>query len=502
VLLLAALAAGPSVATAAAQAPADPEVALAVSDRLIAEPGVNGYRINVAVTDGIVDLSGTVKNVLAKERAERLSTTVKGVRAVVNRIEVMTGERSDAALQSDIESALARNPATESFEVQVGVNNGEVTLTGTVDSWQERRLAERVANGIDGVRAVNNRLDISEVPSRPDQEIEAEVAEALRWDSRIDDSAIRVEVDGGRVMLSGIVGSAAERDRATRRAWVRGVNGVSADQLEVQGWARDERFRQGKYQDLSDTSIATAVEDALSYDPRINSTQVEVSVDGGIATLTGTTPTLEGKRAAAATAHDTVGVWRVINRIKVRADAHRPDEAIAADVRETLERNPYLEPVDDIGVDVNDGVVTLKGIVSSTFERMEADYAVASIGGVLEVVNKLEVLPPDPYMAYDPYVDEGRFLYDLDWYIYPGASTATVKSDWEIVEDIRDELFWSPFVDSDDVTVAVDDGIATLTGVVDTFDERRAATENAFEGGAVAVDNDIQVVHGPAYYAP
>jgi osmotically-inducible protein OsmY len=71
-------------------------------------------------------------------------------------------------------------------------------------------------------------------------------------------------------------------------------------------------------------------------------------------------------------------------------------------------------------------------------------------------------------------------------------SAATVRSEWEIVEDIRDELFWSPFVDSDDIMVTVDDGTATLTARVESLDERCAATENAFEGGAVA--NDLRIV--------
>lgn len=78
----------------------------------------------------------------------------------------------------------------------------------------------------------------------------------------------------------------------------------------------------------------------------------------------------------------------------------------------------------------------------------------------------------------------------------------TVKSDWEIKEDIEDELYWSSFVDSDEVTVNVDDGEATLTGTVDTMDEREAAEKNAYDGGAVSVDNDLTVEYGPDYYEP
>jgi osmotically-inducible protein OsmY len=54
-------------------------------------------------------------------------------------------------------------------------------------------------------------------------------------------------------------------------------------------------------------------------------------------------------------------------------------------------------------------------------------------------------------------------------------------------------LFWSPFVDSDDVTVSVEAGVATLTGSVDSLGEYNAARENAFEGGAITVINKLEL---------
>ena len=43
------------------------------------------------------------------------------------------------------------------------------------------------------------------------------------------------------------------------------------------------------------------------------------------------------------------------------------------------------------------------------------------------------------------------------------------------------------------MTVSVQNGMARLTGTVDTWSERRAATENAYEGGATLVDNDLVI---------
>ena len=60
-------------------------------------------------------------------------------------------------------------------------------------------------------------------------------------------------------------------------------------------------------------------------------------------------------------------------------------------------------------------------------------------------------------------------------------------------EDIESEFFWSPFVDGGDITVEVDEGVATLTGEVDDWAELTAASENAWEGGAFNVINKLDV---------
>ena len=60
-------------------------------------------------------------------------------------------------------------------------------------------------------------------------------------------------------------------------------------------------------------------------------------------------------------------------------------------------------------------------------------------------------------------------------------------------DDIESELFWSPFLDRDDITVAVTNGVATLTGTADSWFEFGEATKNAYEGGASLVYNNITV---------
>jgi hypothetical protein len=112
------------------------------------------------------------------------------------------------------------------------------------------------------------------------------------------------------------------------------------------------------------------------------------------------------------------------------------------------------------------------------------------VNGVVDVSNGLLVTDLRWPMVYSPYVYDW-YVYDYDWYDY--SPRYAVKSDNHIKDDIEDELWWSPYVDADEVTVRVEDGRATLTGTVDSWSELRSATENALEGGAIAVDNNLVV---------
>jgi osmotically-inducible protein OsmY len=82
------------------------------------------------------------------------------------------------------------------------------------------------------------------------------------------------------------------------------------------------------------------------------------------------------------------------------------------------------------------------------------------------------------------------------------GSTWNSRPDSEIRDRITEEFAWSPFVDADRIVVTVSDGVAVLTGVVEDLRERRAATENAFEGGARQVRNHVKVRHGPEHLQP
>lgn len=476
--------------TSAGQEITDPGVTEAIEDEFLFDRAVDLNDVDISTNEGVVTLTGTVDNLLEKERAARIAETVKGVRGVVNRLEVESPvQKPDTSIEADVRNALLTDPAADSYEITVDVDNGVATLSGVVESWQEQELAKKVAKSVSGVTAIDDDIDVEYETERPDAEIRAEIEQALRWNVLVDHGLIDVAVEDGEVTLSGTVGSASEKTQARADAWVAGVESVEAEDLEVERWARDEDLRKDKYTVKNDAEIEQAIEDAMLYDPRVYSFNVDPMVNAGVATLRGTVDNVKAKRAAAQDARNVVGVLRVKNRIKLEPVDERSDEAIEDDIRDALARDVYTESY-EVGVNVVNGVAYLSGTVDSYFEKAQADDVAARVNGVVSVVNNITVdAIYEPYV-YDPYVDDW-YLYDYDWYDYEPPYTA--QPDWEIKDDIEDELWWSPFVDSDEVTVTVDDGVANLTGVVDTWSEYWAARENAIEGGAAWVDNDLVV---------
>jgi osmotically-inducible protein OsmY len=306
-----------------------------------------------------------------------------------------------------------------------------------------------------------NLLTYDLVSDRTDANIREDIKYRLRSDASIDSSLLTVSVDEGEVTLAGSTSSSAEKSEAATEAWV--VPGVKSVTNNIEGkwWLNGETsdWADG----WTDEDMRQAIENALLTSPRVNSFQVVTAVDNGVATLTGTVSNLQAKRAADEEAEDILGVRRVKNFLRVRPALSRSDAEIAQDIRSTLHRNPYVEGY-DIAINVRNGKAYLTGEVDSRFQKRQAEDAAAGVPGVVAISNNL----------------------DVDYQF-------TAKTDREIKEDIESHLWWSPFVDSDDITVEVHSGVATLKGSVEDWGELQSAQENAREGGAVAVISKLDI---------
>lgn len=445
----------------------DKEITLAVDSELAIDDSVPSHFIDVQTENGIVVLSGMVDSLLGRERARKRAELVKGVRSVVNNLVVKPVERSDAAILADIKQALLTDPATDSYEVQLSVDGGVVTLTGAVDSWQEKQLSAQVAKGVKGVKRIRNQIKLSSDDKRLDSEIAIDIRRRLAADVWVDNDLIEVQVEHGKVTLDGIAGSARERSRAFNDAWVVGVKSVDASAIEVKWWAREGERRTSQFTPRTNTDIARAIREAFYHDPRVSMFNPKVEVEKGIVTLTGTVENLAAKQAAEEDAANTVGVWRVRNHLRVRPASHPSNAELSKRVRMALFRDPSIERY-EINVTSLNGRVYLAGSVDSLSEKMRAEQVASHVNGVVVVVNNLQTLP-----------------------------AGVPKSDWKVKLDIERLLRQSPLLNSDTIAVAVENGMATLSGKVETLLAHKAAIAKAYEGGAHGVRDRLQVVNGP-----
>lgn len=132
-------------------------------------------------------------------------------------------EAKDAWLDGKAETTLLLNSNLNSFDINTDVNEGVVTLTGSVNNDLEKALAQELVSGLDGVKSVENKLTVSEMSAdatsetleaMTDTKITAIVKTRLLLDTNVSGSAIEVTTQEQAVTLAGQVSSDAEHDLA------------------------------------------------------------------------------------------------------------------------------------------------------------------------------------------------------------------------------------------------------------------------------------------------
>jgi osmotically-inducible protein OsmY len=220
---------------------------------------------------------------------------------------------------------------------------------------------------------------------KSDSQIHEEVIRQLRWDSRVDETDVGVEVDAGIVTLTGVVHSWAKKIAAQEAAHrVVGVHDVANDiEVRLPG-------APGK----TDTELAAAVRATLEWHTLVPSDRIESTVSHGVVSLSGTVDTWAQREEADRAVRGLDGVRTLVDAIEVRPTRVVTADEIKRAIDSALERHAARHGR-TIKVVVHGGTVTLDGVVHSWAERDAAIGAARGLHGVKDVSSLLRV---EPYM--------------------------------------------------------------------------------------------------------
>ncbi len=206
--------------------------------------------------------------------------------------------RTNEEVKNEVLEQLRWDSRVDPKDVNIDVQDGEVTLFGSVPTQLSKQAVERDAWSVAGVSEVENALSIEYRGTQPELEsLRDHIRDILHWDPHMDADQIRVALSAGRVTLRGTVDAYWKRLLAQELVQdVRGVTEV-VDALTVV-----------RPQDVRDETICTEIVDALRRNRNVDVDSVEVSVDNGQVTLTGSVPTWVARNSAYEAAVLTYGV--------------------------------------------------------------------------------------------------------------------------------------------------------------------------------------------------
>lgn len=212
-----------------------------------------------------------------------------------------------------------------------------------------------------------------------------------------------------------------------------------------------------------DAHLQQAVLKELSWEPSLTAAHIGVAANHGVVTLTGHVESFAEKQAAETAARRVRGVKAVVEEIAVRlpVGVGRSDEEIAEAAVDRLAWN-VLMPPDAVQVKVEQGWITLTGVVDWFFQKEAAEQDLRRLFGVVGLSNQITIKPR---------VDVTN-----------------------ISDEIMHALHRSWFFDPHTITVTADGGQVRLTGAVSSPHDRQVAAAAAWAApGVTDVINDITI---------
>jgi osmotically-inducible protein OsmY len=213
----------------------DDEIQHDVLRELSWDTRIGPAEVGVQVHHGVVALTGTVSSWAKKIAAEEAAHRVGGVLDVANEMSVRVSDGAaptDSEIAEAVRNALQWDVFVPDNRIASTVTEGNVTLTGLVDTYMQREDAGRAVRNLAGVRIVFNEIAVQAGQITPEKLREA-IQDALERHADREAARLQIDIEGGRVTLRGNVES--WRERAAVVGAVTGTRGVEevVDRLRI-----------------------------------------------------------------------------------------------------------------------------------------------------------------------------------------------------------------------------------------------------------------------------
>ena len=212
----------------------DLEIQQDVLIELRQDPHIQASHIGVEVSNGIVTISGHVASYYEKWKAEKATKRVKGVNALAQEINVIlpgSSSRSDSEIAYQIQSLINWSNIDPDNNIKAKVEEGFVTLSGTVESYSQKELTQHLITNLIGITGICNLIDIEPKLSVP--LVKKDIANSFKRQAIDEANNLDIAINNNIVTLSGKVHSWSERNSAINAAWaIPSVKNV-VDQIQI-----------------------------------------------------------------------------------------------------------------------------------------------------------------------------------------------------------------------------------------------------------------------------